>query len=174
MAPGTARRRHVDGASTTDAEATGTPTTGVSSTDTPTTGETGASGESTAGDDPGTIAVECEATPQDHAAECPEPCPITVDLEVACDDEDFGEFGLRVAPAPDTTWLVTASEQAALLFRADAVDAIPQGVLPVSFFDTRIDAALDPAGELHLVASGDFLLHVSEAGDWVPRMSPRR
>ena len=158
-----------------DTGSTGVPTTGV-----PMTGEsTGEPMTSTTGDDTttGSTVVTCVASPQDHGAACPDPCPITVDLEIGCDDDRFGIYGLRVAPAPDTTWLVTSSDDAALLFRADAVDAVRQDVAPEGFIDSGIVAALDPAGELHLVADAtqqpDYeggLLHVAEADGWSPTL----
>ncbi len=118
--------------------------------------------------------VTCAATPMDHAADCPEPCPIAADVEVRCDDDEFAAPGIRVAPAPEGTWLVTSSGADRMLFDVTAAGAIRDEALPASLIRQPVGAALGPAGELHLMADStvgygaDYpggLLHLARAGD---------
>jgi hypothetical protein len=118
--------------------------------------------------------IDCDATPLDHAAACPEPCPLTVDLEIRCGGR-LGDVAVSVAPAPDTTWLVADTFEASLLFRADALDAVRLDVLPNRLAARAVHAALDPAGKLHLLGDTSdtsfkdgALTHFAESADWQP------
>ncbi|MCA9690900.1 MAG: hypothetical protein KC636_14940 [Myxococcales bacterium] len=97
--------------------------------------------------------VVCASTPGDHATACLGPdCPITADVELRCDDVDFGAIGVRVAPAPDATYLATSSERDWFLFRADATSASVVEDLPKTSLEAPVLIALDPAGAVHLAA----------------------
>jgi hypothetical protein len=146
-----------DATDTTDTDPTTTPTGD------PTGDETGAP-----------IPVDCSSVPVDHAAACPEPCAIDIDLEIRCADSEFAAPGLRVAGGADSAWLVTASSTNAMLFSLAADAATRQDVLPTGWIRETILLALGAAGDLHLMAQwtvfepdfGSTMLHVAEAADW--------
>lgn len=97
--------------------------------------------------------VDCTVTPVDHSASCPEPCAITVDLQAVCDDLDYGLPGVRVAPAPDATWLVTTSNRDRMFFRTDASGTTREDSgLPPNLVRMETGLALTPDGALELVA----------------------
>lgn len=122
---------------------TGEPPGSTGATTSPTTGETG-----------GHVPVACTILPQTHAEACSgEPCAITVDVEVRCDDYNFAAPGLRVGVGPDLAWLVTASENDAMLVSAGPDVAQRVDVLPSRYSREVILLATDPAGQPHTLAS---------------------
>ncbi|MCA9694063.1 MAG: hypothetical protein KC636_31035, partial [Myxococcales bacterium] len=92
------------------------------------------------------------STPGDHAADCPEPCAITLDVELRCDDSEFAAPGLRVAPSPQATYLVTSSSNSWYLFEATGDEASALPGLPGEFTRETILLATDPEGRVHLAA----------------------
>jgi hypothetical protein len=90
----------------------------------------------------------CAWTPGDHASACPTtPCPIVEDVSVTCADAQFAQPGLRVAPAPGATWLVTASANDRYAFAIHDGQGIQQPGLPLYFANTTLSLALSPGGE---------------------------
>lgn len=148
------------GSSSTDASAgsttTGEPTsTGVQPTTGETTSTTGEPGTLTSTTEASTTTGEpglCDVVQGDHAAACREPdCAITVDLEIRCQDGGLGVPGMGVAAAPDATWLVTASWNEALLFRADADGAESIGGVIDAYPGKQFQMTLGPDGAPHIV-----------------------
>ncbi len=91
--------------------------------------------------------VTCTWTRGDHATACPTvTCPIVEDVGVTCTDDHFGWPGLRVAPAPDATWLVTASANERYAFSIKDGSGSAQQGLPALFADQMIWLALTPDG----------------------------
>jgi hypothetical protein len=84
----------------------------------------------------------------DHSAACPSaPCPITEDVQISCQGDRLGELGgLRVAPAPNTTWLSTSSDADQMLFRISggSAERSNHGLLHSGLL------ALDNEGALHM------------------------
>jgi hypothetical protein len=169
------------GTDATGTDATGTDATGADATSTgPTstdpTGEptTTSTGDPTGDETGAPMPVDCNSVPVDHAAACPEPCAIDIDLEIRCADGEFAAPGLRVAGGSDSAWLVTASSTDAMLFSLAADGATRNDVLPIGWIRETILLALGAAGDLHLMAQvmvydpefGSAMLHVAEAADW--------
>ncbi len=125
-----------------------------------------ASGSSDAGDG-GHAPVTCSWTPGDHAAQCPTtPCPIVEDVNVTCTDEDLGSPGLRVAPAPAATWLVTSSQNERYAFSIVNGQGTSREGLPADFADQTIALALSSDGQP--VLATDTLDFVTTQGDAGP------
>jgi hypothetical protein len=97
--------------------------------------------------------VPCDGPPVDHSAACTAPCPLTVDLNVFCNDSEFAAPGLSVAPGPDATWLLTTSAHDRMLIKADAagVTRVGDDVLPNEFVRSQLLFGRSPKGELHVV-----------------------
>src|SRR5688572_6000935 len=77
-------------------------------------GGAGGGGGGGGGTQPGT----CTWTTKTSNATCPiGPCPIMLDEELTCSDTEFGAHRVRVAPAPDATWLATASSRERHVYR---------------------------------------------------------
>lgn len=142
-----------------------TPTTGDPTTGDPTTGEH--------------IPVACDSVVMDHAEACPgEPCAIVVDVAVRCQDGEFAAPGLRVAAAPEATWMVTASSTDAMLFKAAADGAARVDALPARFARETILLATAPAGDLHVISQVavdvdqfiNGLAYLSEANGWTEEL----
>lgn len=93
----------------------------------------------------------CAAEPVDHSADCGEGCPILFDARVTCDAYAFGDPGLRVAPAANSTVLVTSSDESAWMMhlRDDGMDA---QILPEVMSRKTIHLALDAEGTPVLAA----------------------
>ncbi len=90
----------------------------------------------------------CTWTPGDHASACPtSPCPIVEDVSVTCADGRFAQPGLRVAPAPGATWLITASANDRYAFAIHDGQGIQQPGLPLYFANTTLSLALSLGGE---------------------------
>lgn len=156
---------------------TGQSTGGEPTTDpgppTTSTGTTDSTGEPTTGHIPTST---CITAPQTHDA-CPDPCPLTVDVEIQCDDPSFGVSGLRVAASPDVVWLATASATDSFLHAAGLGETI-RVELPAELDHGTILLATAPSGELHLAAEpigvGD-IVHLAEADGWQPsQVVPQR
>lgn len=96
----------------------------------------------------------CAASPADHAAACPEPCAIVVDLDLDCQDPRVATLGLSVAPAPDTTWLATTTYEDRMLLSADAagVERVGDDVLPADMVFEWVFLALSPGGEAAMLS----------------------
>lgn len=126
-----------------------------SSVDTTGTGGQGGHGGSDPGDgggggDPGPVI--CSSRKMDHAAACPAgPCAISDDVEIACDDWEYTSPGLRVAPAPDATWLVTSSDRERMIYRIAGGEAtrVEDG-LPRSYARRILTLALGKDGAPHI------------------------
>lgn len=157
----------VDSTSGATGESTGELTTdpGLPTTS---TGATDPTGEATTGDVP---IVACIVGPVSHDA-CPEPCPLSVDVEIACDDPRFAINGVRVAASPDVVWLATSGVRDSFLHAAGP-DGTTRVELPAELVYQPILLATDPSGGLHVAAtlSGTRdIVHLAEADDW--RASP--
>lgn len=124
----------------------------------PTTGAAETADEGTTGHTPtGT----CVVAPQAHDA-CPDPCPLTVDVEITCDDPDFGVTGVRVAASPDIVWLATAGATGSFLHAAGPGETT-RAELPAEFTHRPIVLATAPSGELHLAVGNGDIVHLSQA-----------
>jgi len=163
-----------DSTGTTDSTAT-TDSSATDGTGPEPTGEPDPTTADPTGDETGApLPVDCSSAPVDHAAACPEPCAIDLDLEIRCADHEFAAPGLRVAGGPDRAWLVTASSSDAMLFALTPAAATRLDVLPAGWIRETILLALGTAGDLHLMAQvltynpdfGSTMLHVAEAADW--------
>jgi hypothetical protein len=130
------------GADATGTDATGADATGTGPTSTDPTGEptTTSTGDPTGDETGAPMPVDCNSVPVDHAAACPEPCAIDIDLEIRCADGEFAAPGLRVAGGSDSAWLVTASSTDAMLFSLAADGRDPQRC-PADRVDPRDDPA---------------------------------
>lgn len=133
----------------TEATPTGTEATPTGTEATPTGTEAGTS-DGTTGEH---VPVMCMSEVMDHAEACPtEPCAITVDVAVRCEDGEFAAPGVRVAAGPEATWMVTASATDAMLFAVAADGATRADVLPARFQRETILLATAPSGELHVLS----------------------
>lgn len=143
-----------DAATDPPASTTSPPTTGAPDT-------TG--GDPTTGHTPTGNCIDIQQT---HDA-CPDPCPLTVDVEIRCDDPEFGAFGLRVAADPDAVWLAAAGDLAAY-FHAATPTATTRVALPAELARRALHLAAVPSGELFLAAepgnSGDIVLASADFG----------
>ncbi len=79
-------------------------------------------------------------------------CPISIDQELRCDDDEFAAPGVRVAPAPDATWLATSSGHARQVYRIAGGKAEKQDGVPESFQRTSIALTLSADGAVHLAS----------------------
>ena len=79
-------------------------------------------------------------------------CPIKLDVELRCNDTEFGAPGLRVAPAAGATWLATASSNEPDVYRIDGADGgvARQDGVPQTFARTTIALALADDSTVHL------------------------
>src|SRR5690606_11941923 len=100
------------GGSETDATEGDPGTTGSSTTDPDDTDPGSGDVPHDLPDDP---VIECAGTVVDHSADCNEGCAIVEDVRITCNATEFGDPGLRVAPSPDATLLVTAASTSAWL-----------------------------------------------------------
>ncbi len=113
----------------------------------------GTGGSAGTGGDAGTMPVACAWTPQTSNATCPAgPCPIGLDEVLTCQDTEFAAPGLRVAPAPDATWLATSSTNDREVYRLTASGEERQDGVPAAYLRTTIALALAPDGTVHLGA----------------------
>ncbi|MFO0756615.1 MAG: hypothetical protein U0359_09000 [Byssovorax sp.] len=116
------------------------------------TGGGGTGGGGTGGSG-GQKPITCTWTPETSNATCPAgPCPITLDQALTCDDLEFGAPGVRVAPAPDGTWLATSSSNDRQVYRIANGQAERQDGVPKEYVRTTIALALGPEGKVHLAA----------------------
>ena len=109
-------------------------------------------------DTDGEVPETCDGVAVDHATTCADGCPIVADVRVTCDAHAFGDPGLRVAPSPDTTWLVTTSDNHAWMMDLQADGLVAAHVLPEDITRTTMSLALDPAGAPHLAADATQFL----------------
>jgi hypothetical protein len=98
------------------------------------------------------VPESCEGVPVDHAATCGDGCPIVADVRVTCDAYAFGDPGLRVAPSPESTWLVTTSDNHAWMMELQAEGLVAVNVLPQDITRTTMSLALDLDGAPHVAA----------------------
>jgi hypothetical protein len=91
------------------------------------------------------------------------PCPIVLDEELRCADTEFAAPGLRVAPAPDATWLATSSTNDRIVYSLTSTSQQRQEGVPSGFQRTTMSLALGPDGAVHLGAD-TTQLGQSEAG----------
>ena len=108
----------------------------------------------------------CTWTAGDHASQCPTmPCPIVEDVNVTCTDAHFASPGLRVAPAPGVTWLVTSSQNASYAFSIAGGQGTPRPGLPANFAYETLALALSPDGQ-PVLATGtqDYVTTLGDAG----------
>lgn len=78
-------------------------------------------------------------------------CAVVLDTDVLCDDLEFGEPGVRVAPAANATWLATASSEATIIYRVDqdGAERVDEG-LPREYARNTYSIATDATGRLHV------------------------
>jgi hypothetical protein len=116
------------------------------------TGGEGAAGGGGAGGSGGDAPVVCTSQVMHHPSACPaEPCAITEDVEIACDDWEYAAPGLRVGPAPDATWLMTTSDRERFAFRVAGGEATRgDDGLPETYARQILSFALDSGGQPHL------------------------
>ncbi len=141
--------RSLGGGSETDATEGDPGTTGSSTTDPDDTDPGSGDVPHDLPDDP---VIECAGTVVDHSADCNEGCAIVEDVRITCNATEFGDPGLRVAPSPDATLLVTAASTSAWLMELDAQGLILARELPDALDRAVISLALDPEGMPHLAA----------------------
>ncbi|MEO7330329.1 MAG: hypothetical protein ABI193_17265 [Minicystis sp.] len=117
------------------------------------TGGSGGSGGSGGGGTGGQKPVACTWTAKTSNAVCAAgACPITIDQELRCDDDEFAAPGVRVAPAPDATWLATSSGHARQVYRIAGGKSEKQDSVPESFQRTSIALTLGNDGAVHLAS----------------------
>lgn len=115
----------------------------------------GGAGSGGAGGDGGSggMPITCTWTKKTSNATCPNgACPIVLDEQLICDDWEFAAPGVRVAPAPDGTWLVTASSNERYVYRLTGSADEKQDGLPQPFMRTPMVLALDTKGAPQIVA----------------------
>lgn len=101
----------------------------------------------------GNKAVSCTWTATKSDATCAKgSCSLALDEEMRCDDTWVAMLGLRVAPAPDATWLATTSMNDRLIYRVTSAGAEREEGVPGSFRRTALALALAPDGAVHLAA----------------------
>lgn len=126
---------------------------GSDGTKTPNT--SGGAGSGGAGGDGGAspMPITCTWTKKTSNATCPNGvCPIVLDEQLICDDLEFGAPGVRVAPAPDGTWVVTSSSNERYVYRLTGSADEKQDGLPQPFVRTPMVLALDTKGGPQIVA----------------------
>jgi hypothetical protein len=79
-------------------------------------------------------------------------CPIVLDEELRCADDEFAAPGVRVAPASDATWLATSSTNDRMVYRLTAGAQERQDGVPHGFLRTTMSLALGADGAVHLGA----------------------
>jgi hypothetical protein len=95
----------------------------------------------------------CELRTEDHSAACPSSCAIETDVSVACSEDDFGTYGLRVAAGPDTTYLAGMGRVLQWVGRVNA-SSVERWMFPESWATSRLELALSPSGEPLVAGSG--------------------
>jgi hypothetical protein len=118
----------------------------------------------------------CTVAPGSHAAAlCSSgACPITTDVVLGCDRE-FTQLGLRVAASEASAYLLSSSDDRAMLLTASGSQGTLDAALPLDF--PRQTALLDRglAGELYVAAEttlvdadpeGEFVVLRGEQGVW--------
>lgn len=136
------------------------------------TGGGGHGGHGGHGGTGGTVEVQCTWATKTNNATCKAgACPITLDEELHCGDLEFGAPGLRVAPAPDATWLVTSSSNDRQVYRLAGGSAERHDELPAELARTTIALALANDGTVHLASDNtqtpDYeggVVHASNVG----------
>lgn len=97
--------------------------------------------------------IVCEAVARAASSEgcLTAECSVVLDTDVLCDDLEFGEPGVRVAPAANATWLATASSDATIVYRIeqDGAERVDEG-LPPEYARNTYSIATDASGRLHL------------------------
>jgi len=150
----------------TDAESTGTTTEG----DEPFCLDPASS---PAGDLPVQGEPSCKTTPGDPSrARCSRgACPITTDIVWSCDRE-FTQLGLRVATSDVSSYLLSSSDDRAMLLTASGPQAALDAALPLGFL--RQTALLDRgvSGELFIAADTTRVDAEHEGGMMVLRGQP--
>jgi hypothetical protein len=96
----------------------------------------------------------CTAIVVDHATACPEPCAITLDVELGCDDPSLGAHGVRAAVGTETdrATLIATGVDHAWAIEASADAGLEVVSLPPEYRDRELDAAQAPDGTV-VVAS---------------------
>jgi hypothetical protein len=114
-------------------------------------GESGTAGDTGSGGDAGP--PTCAWAAKNSAATCAAgPCPIVLDEELRCSDTEFAAPGLRVAPAPDATWLATSSTNERIVYRLTSTSQQLEDGVPPGFLRTTMSLALGADGAVHLGA----------------------
>jgi hypothetical protein len=85
-------------------------------------------------------------------------CPVTLDEVLTCDDTNVGTPGVRVAPAADATWLVTASDNDRLVYRISAAGEERQEAIPKDFARTTMSLAVAPDGTAYIGANATTIV----------------
>jgi hypothetical protein len=107
------------------------------------------------------VPLACTSTSVDHAASCANgACAIVEDVDVTCNGI-FASAGIRVAPAPDVTWLATSwtgrqdtlGDQMALFRIAQGQAVYDDSVPAVLAAYAPIELALSPDGEPNVAAT---------------------
>lgn len=114
-------------------------------------GDGGGAGLGGAGGEGGRIQPECDIVTAPHDL-CGPSCPLTLDLEVHCAEPSFAELGMRVAPAPDRTYLAASSNDAAYVFDLSPAGGSALPSFPIAIPSGGQHLALDGAGKLHVIA----------------------
>lgn len=115
-------------------------------------GEGAAGGQGGEGGTGGVGPITCEATQGDVEDGClVAGCAVVVDTDFTCDDFEVAAPGVRVAATEEATFLVTATSNAAVVYRVIGGEAsrIDDG-LPSSYVRSTFSAATDSEGNLHL------------------------
>lgn len=97
---------------------------------------------------------ECSTVPGDHAASCTDAdaCPIVVDVEIVCNEDQFGTSGVRVAADDDSTLLVAGGDGSARVFEADDDGDVTTTPLPDAFARTAVHLGQAADGSVRLLA----------------------
>jgi hypothetical protein len=82
----------------------------------------------------------------------PADAAVVIDGELRCNDTEMAAPGVRVAPAPDATWLATSSTNDRHVYRLTSSAAERQEGVPKDFLRTTMSLALAPDGTPHLGA----------------------
>ena len=116
-------------------------------------GSTTGPGGGGAGGEGEALPVTCSWAKKTSDATCPAgECPIVLDEELSCDDNEFAAPGVRVAPAPDATWVATSSQNDRMVFRLADGKEERQEEVPKDFTRKVILLSLTTDGAVHLAA----------------------
>jgi hypothetical protein len=109
--------------------------------------------------------LDCTFEVRSPLAEASPPSIVETDLEITCNDSEFGGFGLRVGAGPDTTYLAATSSSMAWVGEVGAASFVRHSLPTPAFARKVLELALTPEGvpNVAIAGSGAVVLAMLES-----------